>query len=152
MCYSGSKCRDCYMQHVVYITKNLQSRPEWSVGVCNRGYRYLGDDSYVSAKSSLVVRQELQGDEAVAERRMIDRMNTIILNNPSHLLDDELWQMDSPFSHQLIPPKIKTVRFRRSVVPTPIRRHNSICDQSLSQLTPKPLPLYQTCHIDCSHF
>lgn len=84
-------------------------------------------------KSSSVSKLELHSLEAVAGRRMMDMINTV-LNNPSHLLDDELWQMDSTFSHQLIPPKSKTVRFRRSLVPTAIRRHNSNCDHSLSQL------------------
>lgn len=64
--------------------------------------------------SSSVVGLELHSLEAAAERRMMDTMNTV-LNNPSHSLDDELWQMDSAFSHQLIPPKSKTALFRRSL-------------------------------------
>lgn len=81
--------------------------------------------------------------EAAVERRMIDILRSVP-SNPAHQLRDKSWQMDGSISHQLIPPKIKTVRFRRSLVPTPIRHHNGKCDQILSQLTPKPRPLSQT--------
>lgn len=97
----------------------------------------LGCDLLGEAASRLampidLVRQELHSLEAVAERRMMNRMNNV-LNCPPPL-EDELWQMDSTFRHQLVPPKSETVRFRRSLVPTAIRRYNSNCDHSLSQL------------------
>lgn len=78
---------------------------------------------------------KLDFTEAALERRMIDIVRSLP-TNPAHQLRDKSWQMDGSISHQLIPPKIKTVRFRRSLVPTPIRHHNSKCDQILSQLTP----------------
>ena len=81
-------------------------------------------------ESSSVVGQELHSLEAVAERRMTDMMNGV-LNNPSHPLDDELWQMDSTLSHQLIPPQSKTLCFRRSLVPTAI---TATVTTALSQL------------------
>lgn len=59
-----------------------------------------------------MVRLELDSLEVVAERRMTDKMNTI-LDNPSHPLTDELWQMGRTFSHQLIPLKSGTECFRR---------------------------------------
>ena len=123
----------------------------WDPSVCNRLQKVssgrctvLGCDVLGGAASRLampidLVRQELHSLEAVAERRMMNRMNTV-LNCPSLSVDDELWQMDSTFRHQLIPPKSETVRFRRSLVPTAIRRYHSNCDHSLSQLWPPPPP------------
>lgn len=63
----------------------------------------------VVRKASSVVGLELNSLEAVAERRMMDKMNSI-LDNPSHPLSDELWQMGSTFSHQLIPPRSGAVQ------------------------------------------
>lgn len=110
-------------------------------------------------KSSSVVGLELHSLEAVAERRMMDMMNTV-LNNPSHPLGDELWQMDSTFSYQLIPPKSKALCFRRSLVPTAI---TATVTMALSQLWPpqkhphlthshSARPVTLTAHIsDCSN-
>jgi len=70
------------------------------------------------------VGQQLDSLEAVVERRMRDKLKSI-LDNPSHPLHDELWQMRSTFRHRLIPPRCKTERFRRSFVPAAIRLYNS---------------------------
>ncbi len=82
-------------------------------------------------KASSVVGLELDSLESVAERRMKDKIKAI-LENPSHPLHDELWQMGSSFSHRIIPPRCKTERFRRSFVPAAIRLHNSSGDHRLS--------------------
>lgn len=46
-----------------------------------------------------VVGLELGSLEAVAERKMEDKTGTI-LDNPSHSLNDELWQMGRIFIHR----------------------------------------------------
>lgn len=79
-------------------------------------------------KTKSVVRLELDSLEAVAERRMVNKISAT-LENPSHPLYDELWQMGSSFSHRLIPPKSKKEPFRRSFVPTAIRQY-SVCVQT----------------------
>lgn len=83
-----------------------------------------GDASKRVWKSSSVVGLELHSLEAVAERRMMDMMNTV-LNNPSYPLHDELWQMDSTISHQLS----STLQAF-----TCAHCHHSNCDHSLGQL------------------
>lgn len=75
-------------------------------------------------KARSVVGLELDTLESVAERRVKDKINTI-LDNPSHPLHEELWQMGSSFSQRLIPPRCRTERFRRSFVPTAIRLYNN---------------------------
>lgn len=64
---------------------------------------------------------KLDFTEAAVERRMIDILRSVP-SNPAHQLCDNSWQMDGSISRQLIPPKIKMVRFRRSLVPTPIKQ------------------------------
>ncbi len=57
---------------------------------------------------------------SVADVRMKDEIKAI-LDNPSHPLHDELWQMGSSLSHRIIPPRCNTERFRRSSAPAIIR-------------------------------
>ena len=75
-------------------------------------------------KARSVVGLELDSVESVAERRMTDKFKAI-LDNPSHPLHEEPWQMGSSFSQRIIPPRCRTERFRRSCVPTAIRLYNS---------------------------
>ncbi|XP_060900327.1 mucin-2-like [Labrus mixtus] len=58
-------------------------------------------------KARSVVGLEQDSLEAVAERRMKDRIIAILDNSP-HPLHDELWQMSSSFSQRLIPPEFKS--------------------------------------------
>ncbi len=77
--------------------------------VCWGGGIRAGEASRLSKllrKASSVVGMELDSLESVAERRM-DRIKAI-LDNPSHLLHDEPWQMGSSFSHWIISPRCKT--------------------------------------------
>ena len=83
-----------------------------------------GGASKPALKSSSVVWLELHSLEAVAERRMMDMMSAV-LNNPSYPLRDELWQMDSAFSHQLS----STLQAF-----TCAHCHHSNCGHSLGQL------------------
>lgn len=73
-------------------------------------------------------------------------MISAVLDNPSHSVNDEHWQMGRAFSTQLIPPHCKMELFRRSLVPAAIRRHNSKCDTF-----PNPLPLSQNSQAQCSY-
>ncbi len=75
-------------------------------------------------KASAVVGLQLDSVEVVAARRMKDKINKI-LDNPSHPLDEELWQRASTFSQRLIPPRSRTEQFRCSFVPAAIRLHDS---------------------------
>ena len=61
---------------------------------------------------------KLDNLDAVAERRMKDKINAI-LDDPSHLLYGE--------------PQSKTKRFRRSFVPTDIRLYKN-CDNRIKHL------------------
>ncbi len=75
-------------------------------------------------KASSVVGLELDRPKSVAERMMMDKIKAI-LDNPSHLLYDELWQMGSSFCHQIIPPRCKT-----AFAPAAIRLYYSSGDHS----------------------
>ncbi len=70
---------------------------------------------------------ELDSLESVAER-------SSILENPSHPLYDELFQMGSSFSHWIILPRFKMERFRHSFVPSAIRLYNSSGDHNTQTL------------------
>ncbi len=81
-------------------------------------------------KASSVVGLDLDSLESVAERRIKYKIKNI-LNNPSHPLYDDLWQMGRSFSHWIIPPRYKTEHFRDSFVPAAIRLDNSSRDHRL---------------------
>lgn len=104
-------------------------------------------------RSSFKVRLALHITEvaAAARRRMID-IPGMALDNPAHWPCDEWWQTDGSVRRQRVPPKMETLRSRRSAVPTPTRHGGRDCDQILSQLTPKPRPLGQTTYADCFQF
>lgn len=53
---------------------------------------------------------ELDSLESVVERRMKDEIKAI-LNNLSHPLHDELWQIGSSFSHRIIPPRCNVLQY-----------------------------------------
>ncbi|XP_074525709.1 GTPase IMAP family member 8-like [Halichoeres trimaculatus] len=82
-------------------------------------------------KAHSVVGLQLDTLETVAERRIMDKIRAII-DNSSHPLHNELWDMGSSFSQRIIPPRSRTERFRRSFVPTAIRLLNSSGGHSTS--------------------
>ena len=61
-------------------------------------------------EANSVVGLELDSLESVAERRMKDEIKAI-LNNLSHPLHDELWQIGSSFSHRIIPPRCNVLQY-----------------------------------------
>ena len=66
----------------------------------------------------------LEGLQSVAERRIMDKLNSIRVN-PSHPLYADLKARMSSFSQRLtFPPKMHTERYRLSFFPTAIRLHN----------------------------
>ena len=74
-------------------------------------------------KASSVVGEKMDSVEEVGERRMGDKLLSI-LENPSHPLYAELSQRRSCFSHRLTLPQIRTDRFGNSFVPAAIKWFN----------------------------
>lgn len=87
-----------WANHFNLSSKSLQIE-SWKVGTEACHTKRL--NRLVGEKQS-VVGQELGSKEAMAERRMLYIVNTI-LDDPSHLSYKELWQSGSQFSHMLIP-------------------------------------------------
>lgn len=81
------------------------------------------------------------------------RKTVTVLNNPPTHSGMNCGRWDITFSHQLILPKSKTVRWSHNFMPTAIRLHIGECDRSQSQLCPLTsfqLPLSLSCHTHCS--
>ena len=75
-------------------------------------------------KASSVVGLQMEGLQSVAERRIRDKLNAIMVN-PSHPLYGDLQDRKSTFSQRLtFPPKMHTERYRLSFLPTAIRLYN----------------------------
>ena len=75
-------------------------------------------------KASSVVGLRMEGLQSVAERRIMDKLNSI-MSNASHPLYADLQERVSTFSQRLtFPPKMRTERYRLSFLPTAIRLHN----------------------------
>ena len=75
-------------------------------------------------KASSVVGLQIEGLQSVAERRIRDKLDSIIAN-PSHPLYGDLQDRASTFSQRLtFPPKMNTERYRLSFLPTAIRLYN----------------------------
>ena len=75
-------------------------------------------------KAGDMVGLELGSLTAVAERRMLCRLRSI-MDNISHPLHDVLVKHRTTFSARLIPPRCTTERHRKSFLPVAIRLFNS---------------------------
>ena len=75
-------------------------------------------------KASSVVGLRMEGLQSVADRRIREKLNSIMVN-PSHPLFADVKARKSTFSQRLtFPPKMHTERYRLSFLPTAIRLYN----------------------------
>ena len=76
-------------------------------------------------KASSVVGLQMESLKSVAERRIRDKLNSI-LSNTSHPFHAMLQDRTSAFSRRLtLPPRMHTERYRLSFMPTAIRLYNA---------------------------
>ena len=76
-------------------------------------------------RASSVPGSSLHPAEGVGDRRMIAKLSSM-LENTSHPLHGTLTSLSSTFSDRLRRPRCLTERYRRTLLPAAVRRHNQL--------------------------